>query len=133
MHSEQQQKGDSFIVRDEFHLPRSTVSNNNKVYCYASAVLSPTAFSGIFGGKSACVFLPLRQTSKCPLSLGLTCQASRIFRPPSLLSCLPNLILECFGHEVKKDSPIYHNLPSTTGSQSQPQSYRLTNPASAQA
>lgn len=108
--------------------------NCQKVYCGASATLSPTAFPGTFDGKSMHTGPSFKQSSKCPLSPAQMCQAFCIFwPPPPLPSVSQPAVLECFGHKVKKDSPIHHNLPSTTGSQSQSQSCRFANPASVQA
>lgn len=111
-------------MTDEFHVPRAMPRSYNKVYLQR--------ICSHFSHKS--LHSPLCQTNEqVSFVSSSTCQISCISPPSSLLSCLPSLILECFGHEVKKDSPIYHNLPSTTGSQSQPQCYHLANPASAQA
>lgn len=82
------------------------------------------------------VCLPLFQTNK-QVSFVSCLNVPRLLHlltPPSLLSCLPNLwYWNVLATRLRKIPPIHHNLPSTTGSQSQPQSCRFANLASAQA
>lgn len=65
--------------------------NCQKVYCGSSATLSPTAFPGIFDGKSMHIGPSFKQSSKCPLSPAQTCQAFCIFWPPLRSLLPPNL------------------------------------------